>query len=130
MCMYNIQYFTTMVKAIVKVLAGAWICTMKQLEKTMINNSHLALKPGSHPGGQGWYPLPSRMCDYCIPQESVQRVGVLTGVRSGAWLIPRDEVIIVLLSDKASGKKTTVQRYCLLHWASMYEGVKLAFEVM
>ena len=128
--MYNIQYFTTMVKTIVKVMAKAWICALKQLEKTMIINSHLALKPGSHSGGQGWYPLPSRMCDHCIPQESVERVGVLTGVRSGAWLIPRDEVSIVLLSDKASGKKAIVQRYWLLHWASLYEGVKLAFGVM
>jgi hypothetical protein len=67
---------------------------------------------------------------YVVIQESVERVGVLTGVRSGAWVIPRDEVSIVLLADKASGKKTTVQRYWLLHWASLYEGVKLAYEAM
>jgi hypothetical protein len=63
-----------------------------------------------------------------LAQESVERVGVLTGVRSGAWLIPRDEVSVILATDVASGKHTSVQRYWLMHWASLYEGVRLAYE--
>jgi len=61
-------------------------------------------------------------------QESVERIGVLTGVRSGAWLLPRDSVEVELLADRASGKKTSIQRYWLLHWASLYEGLKKAIE--
>ena len=41
---------------------------------------------------------------------SVERIGVLTGVRSGPWLLPRDEVTVVLLSDQSTGKRTIVQR--------------------
>jgi len=59
---------------------------------------------------------------------SVERIGVLTGVRSGPWLLPRDEVTVVLLSDQSTGKRTIVQRYYLLHWASLYEGLKAALE--
>ena len=55
-------------------------------------------------------------------------MGVLTGVRSGAWLIPRDEVTVILACDQSSGQETKVQRYWLLHWASLYEGVQLAYE--
>lgn len=61
-------------------------------------------------------------------KESVERIGVLTGVRSGAWLLPRDEVSVILISDSSTGKRTTVQRYWLLHWASLYEGVRAAVE--
>jgi hypothetical protein len=61
-------------------------------------------------------------------QESVERIGVLTGVRSGPWLLPKDDVNIVLATDKDTKKKTTVQRYWLLHWASLYEGLRKAVE--
>ena len=66
-------------------------------------------------------------------QESVERIGVLTGVRSGAWLVPRDEVTVTVLMKSDSGANTIqskriVQRYWLMHWASLYEGVRRAAE--
>ena len=44
-------------------------------------------------------------------RESVNRVGVLSGIRSGPWLMPRDELSVVLAADASSGKRTMVQRY-------------------
>jgi hypothetical protein len=73
------------------------------------------------------FPTPGDASTRLQRKQSVQRVGVLLG-RSGPWIYPRDEVTVVLVADKESGKKTVIQRYWLLHWATLFEGVKDAIE--
>ena len=55
-------------------------------------------------------------------KESVNTVGIIQGLRGGAWLIPRDDV----RQDPAWGK--TIQFYHVLHWATLLEGAKAAWD--
>ncbi|CAK0833439.1 unnamed protein product, partial [Prorocentrum cordatum] len=60
-------------------------------------------------------------------KRSVEKVGILN-VRAGPWVVPRGEIDITVYADKASKttKTVTLQRYNLLHWATLYEGLQAA----
>ena len=70
------------------------------------------------------HPLNQRgdMASVASRKASVETVGIIQGLRGGAWLLPRDDV----LQDPAWG--SFIQHYHVLHWATLIEGAKLAWE--
>lgn len=64
-----------------------------------------------HPLNQRW-----DQASVASRKASVETVGIIQGLRGGAWLIPRDDVP----QDPAWGQQ--IQFYYVLHWATLIEG--------
>ncbi|CAK0794384.1 unnamed protein product, partial [Prorocentrum cordatum] len=74
-----------------------------------------------------WVPAAVETVDGFSRKRSAEKVGILN-VRAGPWVVPRDEIDITAYADKASKttKAVALQRYNLLHWATLYEGLQAA----